>query len=92
MIAKVLQQLQRKSQREEKEILESILHPYPTISDIEILHIHVGQYIKFEAWRRNYPLFPMAGRRFIRVHKNDVLYRTPYLSERDIAWLVGVLS
>lgn len=84
--------LKRKAQRDEGKIIESILHPCPSIGDIEILHRHAGQYIEFEAWKGGDPLFPIAERRSIRIHKGEVLYKTPYLSERDIAWLVGVLN
>jgi hypothetical protein len=94
MTTKISPRLQRKAQREEKKVIESILHPCPTVGDIEILHRHAGQYIEFEAWRGVYPLFfPMVGRRFIRVHRTDVLYsRSSCLSERDIAWLIGVIN
>jgi hypothetical protein len=93
MSTKISQRLQRKTQREEKKVIESILHPCPTVGDIEILHGHVGQYIEFEAWRGVYPLFPMSARRFIRVHRTDVLFsRSSCLPERNIAWLIGVID
>jgi hypothetical protein len=92
MITKISPRLQRKARKEEKKVIESILHPCPTVNDIEILHRHIGQYIEFEAWRNDYPLFPTPARRFMRMHRNDVLYGSSCLSEQDIAWLIGVIN
>jgi len=92
-MSKTLKQLKAAERRAEWKKIEAVLHPVPVIGDIEILHRHVGQYIYFDAWKDDSQIFPMVNYRCIKVPRDVVLFKARLpLTERDIAWLIGVVN
>lgn len=83
-----LKQEKRRAQRAEFKQIESVLHPCPTVGDIEILHEHKGKKIIFTAWKDDEP----CNDRFLVMQRFEVLTQERGPSQEEVEWLAGKAS
>jgi hypothetical protein len=88
MTVKELKKLRRIAVKEDTKLIESVLHPTPTINGIDVLHEHTKNgCVRFTAWIGNNPV--RNGKQFV-VKREDILSRLEdfnQLYKKDFEWL-----